>query len=235
MSSDVTLKRTEKNQVFEAVLQFGFSVGDFEWSEAEETAHQRRRSVQCRVSIVTHRPTGYSFIFGGFHVRFSPGYRGKVDSEEHLGSWDLKLAFFRTWLQQLKREVDAPDLWTVAAEDANFFQLSSTINASNTPFSSDEQTYISARLDAMRDFILASAQLADGQRQLVEAQIEFTKEATKRLGRFDWKALFVGTLMSLLMGLVANAVFEPDRARQLFHMAADAFTPLFTNLLGLEP
>jgi hypothetical protein len=100
----------------------------------------------------------------------------------------------------------------------------------NTEFTVNERAYISARLDEIRAFLLASADLANEQRELIAAQFEYVKEATKRLGRLDWKQVLVGTII----GMAINATVTPDRAQQLWHMIADAFTPLY-KVVGLIP
>ena len=138
------------------------------------------------------------------------------------------------WLTELRKEVDTPDLWATVLQDRDFMRLT-VIDAGNTPFTPQEQQYISTRLDEMHSFIIASAKLDDAQRRFVDAQIEYTKQATKRLGRIDWKNALIGAFMSIITGLGANAVFAPERARELFHAAAQAFAPLFQSLLSLAP
>jgi hypothetical protein len=126
------------------------------------------------------------------------------------------------WLGRVRREYDAPDLWAMALQDRKFLQPS-VVEGTNTEFTPDERGYISARLDEIRNFALASADLTIEQRELIEAEIEYTKEATKRLGRTDWKSVLVGVFFTI----VVAATVTPDRAQQLLHMMAEAFTPLY--------
>ena len=150
---------------------------------------------------------------------------------ELVGQWlrsvRTELDRKREELEKWQAENDIPDLWAVAAQERDFLQAASVFDGANTEFTFEEQTYISARLDEMRAFLLASADLAKGQRELIAAQIEFTKEAAKRLGRTDWKGVMIGAFFTI----VAAATIRPDSARQLWHMIAEAFTPLFTKLL----
>ena len=133
------------------------------------------------------------------------------------------------WLGRVRREYDAPDLWAMALQDRKFLQPS-VVEGTNTEFTPDERGYISARLDEIRNFALASADLTIEQRELIEAEIEYTKEATKRLGRTDWKSVLVGVFFTI----VVAATVTPDRAQQLLHMMAEAFTPLY-KVVGLVP
>jgi len=222
--NDVRLRRTEKNEILVMIQGIGMDPLEFEWLAEDTDEYLELEFIQYRVSRLKHRPTNYFFVFGGLRVQFSPGPESRVETGElHFNNWDRKCDAVRTWLAELHREVDAPDLWALALRDRNFMRLTSVMESGNTPFSADEQGYISTRIDEIRTALLASADVQHEQRELINAQFEYIKEASKRLGRFDWK----GVLISLLISIAANALFSPDRTRDLLHMAADAFTPLY--------
>lgn len=231
MPIDSTLIPTQWNETLQIVRIVGLNPNEFvQAEESENTGYNMHR-----ISVLTHTPTGFFFMFRPHGMTFCPGERTKtetLDTDER--SWNSTRSPLATWLERVRREYEAPDLWAMARQDHEFMQLTTVVDAINTPFTEPEQQYIGIKLDEMRDFVLASLQLDDSQRQLVEAQIEYTKEATKRLGRVDWKNVVVGTLMGLVTGLGTSAVFGPERARELFHMASNAFAPLYRVLVGLN-
>lgn len=230
MSADARLTKTEKNGVHKLVVAQGFDPADFEWSEQTTQDPVVGRGVYWS-SVLTHFPTGYYFRFGGGTYEWSLGETQRVDSWSRPEHEHERFNLVSGWLGRVRREYDAPDLWAMALEDRNFLQAASGLEGANTEFSSDERTYISARLDAIRDFVLDSADLANEQRELIAAQFEYVKEATNRLGRTDWKAVLVGAFFTIAVA----ATVTPDLARQVWHMIAEAFTPLYKVVGGLIP
>jgi hypothetical protein len=235
MPEDATLTKTEKNRLLPLIEKCGFDPGVFEWKEVVSEEQVSVSSTTFRISQLFHRSTGYYFNFGGCNDKWSPGVDRKVAEWPHDTDWKIRINSFEHWLKRLREEVGAPDLWAVVLQDRDFMRLTAVMDAGNTMFTEPEQRYISARLDEIRDFILAAAQLDDAQRQLVEAQTEYTNAATKRLGRIDWKNIFIAAFIGLVPNLVSNGLFAPDRARELVHLAVEAFTPLFQGLPGLNP
>src|SRR6266849_3312276 len=149
MPVDVTLRMTEKNEVLPLINDLGFDPADFEWSEIEQTETRRRSANRFRVSVLTHSRSGYSGVFGGIYLRISPGPNQKVEAHEHMGAWPFKLSYCRFWLQELRKEVDAPDLWASVREERAFSDAASSTSANN-PFTPSERNDIATQLDELK-------------------------------------------------------------------------------------
>jgi hypothetical protein len=107
MATDATLTRIEKNSVLSAIQLFQFDPAEFEWVEIKS----EEWSQHFTVLKLVHRGTGYYITFGGLQIMYSPGDGRKVDGEIHEHVWDNKRRALNSWLQRLRDEVEAPDLW----------------------------------------------------------------------------------------------------------------------------
>jgi hypothetical protein len=223
VATDATLTKTQKNSVFLSLRENRFDPGEFGWEEDHRTEQYPGFRQDLQVSKLVHRVTGYYFVFGDLSVTFSPGEVKKTQIENISTDGNPRDMVFHVWLRRLRQELDAPDLWATALQDRDFLQLTAVLQSENTPFTLPEQSYIADQLGKIRDAVIASAELTNDQRQLIETQIQYTQEAAGRLGRIDWKGVLVNTLITVAV----TAVFTPDRTRQLFHAAAGAFMALF--------
>jgi hypothetical protein len=212
MAIDATLTKLQKNAVLSWVLDEKCDPTEFEWKEIQGQEHTQFSHNTYRASELIHFPTGFYVRFGAVYLTICPGPKSKVEEINLYQDWNARERTVRDWLERVKAEHEAPDLWAMAFQDRAFLRLSSVFESANTNFTSEEQQYIAARLDAIRDFVIGSGGLESGQQRLIEAQIQYAKEATKRLGRVDWK----GVLINTLFAIAVNAVFTPDRTRQLF-------------------
>jgi hypothetical protein len=230
-ATDATLTKLQRNAVLKWVVEEEGGPEEFDWSEIEELETTQYSNNTYRVSVLTHNATGFYVVFGQHYLTISPGPTRKVEEVNLYQNWGARERTVRTWSQRVKAEHEAPDLWAMALQDRNFLQLTSVLESANTSFTPEERRYIASRLEEIRGFVIGPGDLDADQRQLVEAQIEYAKEATKRLGRLDWKGVLVNTLITIAV----TAAFAPDRTNQLFHMAADFFMPLYQSVRGMIP
>jgi hypothetical protein len=110
---------------------------------------------------------------------------------------------FRQWAEELRTENPGAPTPTGSADGQA---------GENTPFTPAERAEIINQLRAIRDSVrknygLSAAQLAAIDNRLAEAE-----EASKRLGRKDWKSLFYG----VVFGLIVNDAIPPDVAQHIF-------------------
>lgn len=231
MPQDALLRKTEQNQIFDLIVGNGLNPADFCWGEKTTREGDGMYTYEVRASVLTHRATGYYFLFGDYNVEFSPGQRRKVDWERGIQAFVLKQSICEKWIRELKKEIAAPDLWETVLQNSEFRELTDVLQSENTGFTHAEQKYISDQLRGISDSVLTSVELQSEQRQLIEAQIRYTEEAANRLGRIDWKGVLVNTLFTIAV----TAAFTPDTTRQLFHTAASAFMPLYQAVSGILP
>jgi len=102
------------------------------------------------------------------------------------------------WLGYLKREIHAPDLWGALAQDQELFSLEPAGEA-NAPFNADEQAQIKRAIDEIRVYITTTYSLDGEPLAKVNRKLDYLIDASTRLGRFDWKNIFAGALVGLVL------------------------------------
>jgi hypothetical protein len=82
----------------------------------------------------------------------------------------------------------------------------------NRPFTQAEQAEIINQLRVIRDSVGKNYRLTAEQLVAIDKRLEEAEEASKRLGRKDWKSLFYG----IVFGLIVNDAIPPDVAQHIF-------------------
>jgi hypothetical protein len=212
---DVTLTLAEKNAVFRWVEEVGYKPFDFRWEESIENEPLRNSIKSFRTSKLVHKATAYFFIFGGAWLVYSPGLRTKTATENHFNNWQNKHDYFTTWLRRLSLEVDAPDLWAIAAAEQEIIEAAQSEELNNKTFSRNEKKLISAKLEELRNAVIQSQSLDQDRAAFVEKQFQYLREASDRLGRKDWINVAITTFIS-----IATSVLVDDEKRRWFIQAA---------------
>ncbi len=88
----------------------------------------------------------------------------------------------------------------------------------NTPFSKEEIGEITLAVSNTK-VQLEKLRLLPAQLQLVEGKLDYVAEKAKTLGRVDWKNLFVGTIISL----VVQYAIPPQVARTIWMIVGETF------------
>lgn len=118
-----------------------------------------------------------------------------------------------------------PDLW---AEAMKARQFANTIDdAENTPFTQDELKQLGPKLDEVEAFIETRQPLTPDQKSSLHSRLQYLLGAAKRgVGRFDWKNIFMGQIVQLVMdGILDSASYGHVMAHAgtlltgLFHAA----------------
>jgi hypothetical protein len=113
-TTDSTLIRIQRNRILKLVEQHGPPPSEFDWTE---TLQGSPGTGICRVSVLTHRPTGFYCIFGAASFQMSPGWSRKVQ-EVDVTTFQRQEEFCAKWLIVLKFEVEADDLWADLQKDS---------------------------------------------------------------------------------------------------------------------
>lgn len=114
---DSLLLTSQRNDVFLAVREAGFDPGAFTWERSPSGHHN-----QLTVSKLIHQASGGYFHFDLMNEqhfsRYSPGLEKAVDTN-YPGPWAGQMGNVRLWLKNLKREVEAADLWETLTAERN--------------------------------------------------------------------------------------------------------------------
>lgn len=227
---DATLTLSEKNEVFRWLEAAAFRPTDFRW-EIIETAEPGRYSPQAvNASKLVHKATDYFFIFGAMNVAYSPGLHMKIKSEEHMQTAGLKQNSFAIWLHRLRQEVDAPDLWAVAAAEQEIIEAGASDKLNNKGFSRAEKRVISTRLTELKSLILESQPLDQQRADFVDEQLRYLRDASDRLGRKDWINIAISTLLNI--GI--TVLMDGQKRNAVMGAASEAFRWMWSTTHMLQ-
>lgn len=217
------LLRSQSNDVFNVLRDAGLDPEMFEW-ETRQTVNR----ADIQVPVLVHRPTDYFFQFDymrdGHYARFSPGRESLIDSE-YPGGWPGQLGYVYKWIDYLKREIEAPDLWSSLQQERLLVDAATSSEGEDRPFTQDEVRYISGQLHELKEYIFQTQQLSSEQHEVVELRLNYLADSATRQNRTDWLHTLTGVLLSLVFSLAMSS----DGARELFRFAGAAFRQLLSS------
>ena len=108
-------------------------------------------------------------------------------------SWEGLKRLVNRWLQDVKLDLNTPDLWAELQREAKLLGTSSNAITENTPFTADEQKELARRLDELAKYLSHTYSLPRAQMQTLEAKVEYLVQASGRLGRKDWFNTFASS------------------------------------------
>jgi hypothetical protein len=231
MAQDASLTRTQKNTILQLIVEAGIPPTDFDWIEEDrgELCLTRNgfETLPFYVSVLSHKTTKYYFNFGHEKIVLSPGSKSKVETRA-IDDWFEKQQECRRWLLRVHKEANAPDLWAVIGRETALARAASS-SLENRRFTVDEIKLISAGLEEIRAYLIQSQNFAQEQRNYIEQQFQYFRQACDRVGRKDWLNLVLGGLL----GLAIELALDPEKAGSLIRVAGSALQFLWTGVRHL--
>jgi len=189
------LLQTQKNEVYELIEKFGLSPNMFDFSSPSDDDGDTK----LRLKSNPH----YYFIFakarsGGHFARYSPGYDTPY-KDEGASSWSLQLACVERWLRNLERELEAPDKWKLLQEELKNMDFGD-IKYENTKFTYREYELLTEKIAELKSKI-SKLDLLEKQIKQINEKLDHLLHLAKDMNKTDWKELFIGSIINLLMQL----------------------------------
>lgn len=227
MTDEYKLLKTQKNEVFEFLESTNLEPANFSWTSVKSSLHSN-----LFVPRLSHRDTRFYFQFdlGGkpdsiirreenHCCEFSPGETVPI-LRQFPGSWAGLLGYFVQWLNNIKREIEAPDLWAEMEKYKVAFSLAPPEQILNEPIPTYEAEKISEKLSLLADKIEEQFKLTDEQNKFVRGKLNYLAEAVKRQRSID----FVYTVIGVSVTIATALALAPDKAKGLWE--------LMKNLMG---
>jgi hypothetical protein len=192
----VILTTRQRNEIFEMIAARGLDPASFEL--ADRTLISGRSQAD-----LLHPPTESGFIV--WHPERLDMYNANVvvGGAEQLGctsvGWAELMDRLGIWADEVKYEMDTADPWAELRRVPQLLAASQTPDASNAPFTPDEQSEICRRLDEIKKLVRERFELTGEQLAVIDQRLDEAEEASKRLGRKDWVMMFYGAVMSTFM------------------------------------
>lgn len=211
----MALGRRNRNEVFEVLRRHRVDPADCDLNTS------------AQVIRLHHKPTGSDFRFMDhgdvwvidFLVEDGPNHVGL-----RAGTWDELLDQLTEWALEARYVTETADFWEELRRAPEILAAAQSADASNEPFTADEQAEISTRIDQVKDVVRReNPELTAEQISAVEETLEEVKEASTRVGRKDWVMLTNGALLSLIV----NDLVPTHVLQSVFNMLITGIGHLF--------
>ncbi len=220
------LSKTERNDVFATITDAGLIPSEFTLGVTESKDH-----------VLRHVPSRSHFRWGATDSFPGSELMLNIDARIELGERlayhipeDRWRSLLRSWVAELKQEVDAADLWAALEEHHDEIAAASD-GDENTPFTAIERAEITKQLADVRTRVRGMPELSEGQKRVLEEHLDYFDEATGRLGRLDWRSLVYG----VLLGDIVNAVLPAEVVRSVLMTVLQGVAHLFGHALPPLP
>ena len=126
MPSDIRLLKTAQNDVLDRVKASGITPTQFVWETVVTQEWGAGYQYSYTASKLVHEPSGFYYQFGSYSDEFSPGHLQRVEHKKvGKDDWFGRLQVVTYWLNELKEQLDAPDLWAELLEVRRLSQTAS--------------------------------------------------------------------------------------------------------------
>jgi hypothetical protein len=211
------LLTSQKDTLFDLIEKKGLSPSQFSFSD--KSSKFRPGQSPC----LKFNNSEFYFTFDSkdnkYYSIYSPGNDKFVDEAAPI-TWDNQLYYFKEWVAYLIREISAPNKWERLKKELE--EISINFDSSEDKFSFQEYEELKTKVAFLKQNI-STVGLAINQAQAINAKLDHLTELAKDMNKFDWKSLFIGTIMSIIIQLSVT----PDNAKTLWTLIRQAFNNYF--------
>jgi hypothetical protein len=183
------LQKWQKNEIFETIQAVGLNPRAFDLEDGEAEVR------------IKHKWSESYFAIGGgpghYLVRCVVG-DGPIWPFEAY-NWQPMIPRIKRWLEEAKHDLEMPDLWAELQREAGLLGAKSDEVIENTPFTPDEQKEIARRLKELAQRARRTHSLSEAQMGVLNAKLDYLANAAGRLGRIDWRNVFVGVIITFIL------------------------------------
>lgn len=207
---------TQKNDIFDLIVEEGFHPNDFLFTE------------EVLAEIVTYlkfKDTKYYFLFerafhNQYNVSWIPG-EYKLEDNERAKGWKSLLVKIRKWLKNLARENSIINKWELLEKEIRSTpSLFNTTNDSDQ-FSSQELKLISLKINILK-LEFKSLALPEASIHALNEKLDNLLDKADQLSKTDWKELFIGGII----GTIMNLAIPPEAAKTIWDLIHKTFNQL---------
>lgn len=207
------LKKWQRNQIIKAIQSSGLDPLEFNFE-----------GLIRGVTRIQHKWSESYFLFEFETVLYVGHYKiGDGPDLPCEGSWETLMTRFSAWLDEVKRDLDTPDLWVELQAQAELLGGASDQANANTPFTPEEQNEIETRLRGMEQTLKVTYSLSAEQIRVLDVKINYLIEAAGRLGRTDWRGVYVSIILSFILA----STLPPETVQKFLVPALQAIGHLF--------
>ena len=224
----IYLLGSQKNEIAREMSKRGLSPKEFAWTLRESDASYEK------VEVLVHRPTKFYFVFDtdGDSTRvsiYSPGTDRVVEEGGLVNAWNLQRNDVLKWLDNVKREIQAPDPWSATFRGA-ITTTDRQWEVEDAPFTDADRQLISSTLRQLRADLFNTYRLSDEDKQLIRARLDYLEEAMTREGKKDWIHTAIGVAVTIGFSFVTTPQLAKDVLAVISKLAQGLFGGGFPQL-----
>ncbi|MBM2817284.1 MAG: hypothetical protein HW421_4046 [Ignavibacteria bacterium] len=189
---------SQKNAIFEIIENLGLSPAQFDIKFIPSL-----RRIVPNATKIEYKNSPYFFLFDTnisitqHFAEFCPGNESFIQ-KEFPGKWDYQIGFFNVWLKNLIREISQEDKWQRLQNE--IIKIDFDFKADNNKFSFNEYQVLCGKLDLFLDK-MNLLEIEESDLNLLMQNIEHLKDIAKDISKIDWKNLFIGSIVSIIIQL----------------------------------
>ena len=216
------LLTSQKNSIYEIIEAMGLSPLQFEFVEVDSVF-----DLYAKATKLLFKNTGWYFQFeqnsqirdGTHAAQYSPG-KTTLKVDVYKTNWSGIIKHFWVWLEYLKREITSEDKWS---------RLNRLVESSRFNFTDDfnqltfqEYENLVEKIDVLKERI-SKLEIQPQQIEQINAKLDHITELSKKMTKMDWRNLFVGTIISILIQLSLS----PEVGQQILDIIRELFSTYF--------
>lgn len=206
------LKKTQKNKLFEILEKEKFPLSMFKFIEGQQNS----------ITIINEP---YHFTFwedsGDITYFYSPSDQW-YEKDGNATDFDELIIEFYEWINSLEEELEAEDKWANFNNLFNSLNLNYTSNIENEKFSVSEYLELKEKINVLKN-CLEELSLKQEEIKFIQSKLDLISEQISHLGKFDWRSLFAGTIMSIIIQLSLSQ----EQGKNLWQIIKRIFSNFF--------
>jgi hypothetical protein len=216
------LEKERRDQIAASLKMYGIPISDVNFPVGN--------------TKLIHTPTQEYFSFGVSplsgqtltQAKYSNIERGGESSFSVHANYEDVLSGFARWCGALQIYIGkvgkykhAPDPFAASVEAVSTKTLVLAVSSTaNRPITVIEMERVVIKIEELRSYITEQRALDAEQLRVLNGGVTYLIEAAHRSGTQDW----MNILLSILVGLIANGIFDPSRAEELIRFAFALFS-----------
>ena len=216
---DRPILKSQKKQIFELTVLHGLNPSNF------KLALEKSENGSLRVSCLNYKNSEYFFKFDFnsddryFVCYYSPGANRILEKSGWEESWTGIIGHVKKWLVALMREISTPDPWEEIEKYIPGAEVGLEDEEKNTPFTFEQVEHIEKSISRLKTEINKKYKFSDEQDKLIQSKLNYLIDRAKKIGRIDWKNIFMGTIITIM----ANLALNPQQAKSLWVLVKECF------------
>ncbi len=209
------LLKTQKNLIFDLIEKSSLSPSQFQFIEP---------TILDSSLTLKYKGTSFTFNFVGgvkdtYNCWFSPGYDNYRTRYDRL-EWFEVASLISDWIKFITAEINAPDKWSRL--EAELKGININYEYEEGKFSASEYEELKVQMNSLKASF-ATIGLLPEQINTINAKLDHLTELGLSMNKFDWKSLFVGTIINLITALALTS----EEITAIRESIAQAFKNIF--------